>query len=168
MICKEFAGRSQGTPVAFGLHCFSLCSGTKFGNQENGSLRERICIISGGIPHRLKSDINHRLYAARHSHASFTIPGPTTHFRTFTSSSSFVEKALPHYDWVLDRRRCVLYRLRERCRWFYRGHQPGCIPRYLQITGQSAGMVYVLEFGGFFLRNAQDSFAFLDAAKLCH
>jgi hypothetical protein len=35
-----------------------------------------VCIVSGGIPHRLKSDINHRLYATRFFHEYLHDTGP--------------------------------------------------------------------------------------------
>jgi hypothetical protein len=130
-------------------------------------MSEKICIVSGGIPHRLRSDINHRMYAARHSHDYLHDTGPYQALQNiYFFKLHSVEKALPHYDWVFWIDDDAFFTDFEKdLAGFIQDISPDVFLVICKSPVNPQGWSTFLNSGVFFVKNCEASFAFLDAAK---
>jgi len=126
-----------------------------------------MCIVSGGIPHRLQSDLNHRLYAAHHSHNYIHDTGPYHALQNiYFFKLHSVEKVLPDYDWVFWIDDDAFFTdFEEDIAGFIQGIDPETFLVICKSPVNPQGWSTFLNSGVFFLKNCADSFAFLNAAK---
>lgn len=128
---------------------------------------QRLCIVSGGIPHRLKSDINHRLYAARHSHEYLHDTGPYAALKNiYFFKLHSVEKALQYHDWVFWIDDDAFFTdFEKNLDDFIQDVGPDVFLVICKSPVNPQGWSTFLNSGVFFVKNCADSFAFLNAAK---
>jgi hypothetical protein len=128
----------------------------------------KICIVSGGERHRFQSDVNHSFYANRHSYDYVFDVGPYPSLQNFFFIKiQAVRSRLHLYDWVfwLDDD-AFFTNLDTRLESFVEARRQDEFLLVCQgVVSNLRGRFTFLNSGVFFVKNCQDSVAFLDAVK---
>lgn len=128
----------------------------------------RTCILSGNTRPLLKSNINHKIYATRHSYDCRFDTGPyPTMQNVYFLKLHAIKRVLPEYDWVFWIDDDAFFtNFDTKLDQFIDGLENTVFLVVCQgIVRNMRGQFAFLNSGVFFLKNCRESLSFLDAAN---